>query len=438
MQNARAHLLYWITLSLIAVDVLALLVPILLEPVFISSSMAYAIIVVSFVVHAINLVLLHKRAISVAGVILLLLTWTAFVGVSVLTGGVYSPAFPGLVITALLASLVFGTRGGLVVSAANLGAGLWMIMGGHSDVYPPDTVAPPFAFLLDSAVFTLLAALIPNAAIRTIQMALQRAQESTARYHALNTELERRVIERTAELEEINSELESFAYSISHDLRAPLRAISGFSHILLAEHRPQLAPEAQRYLSLVHENAVQMSQLIKDLLAFARLGRQDLRKERVTPRELVREVVADLCEEYQDRHIEVSVGDLSPCLADPTLLKQVYANLLSNAFKFTRERQDAHIEVGCERQNGETVYYVRDNGVGFDMRYADKLFGAFQRLHGAQEYEGTGVGLAIVQRIIHRHGGRVWAEAAADQGATFSFTLERAHSQERVVDQDGC
>jgi PAS domain S-box-containing protein len=240
--------------------------------------------------------------------------------------------------------------------------------------------------------------------------------------HKLNEELEQRVIERTTQLEATNRELEAFAYSVSHDLRAPLRAIDGFSRILLEDYAPQLSPEATRYLHKVRNNAQRMGQLISDLLAFSRLGRQPLHKHTVKPGELVRQVLRDLQPE-QDRQVKITLGDLPPCEADPALLKQVYSNLLSNALKFTQGREAARIEVGCQRADGEQVYFVRDNGVGFDMQYAHKLFGVFQRLHRAEDYEGTGVGLAIVQRIVHRHGGRVWAEAEVNKGATLYFTL---------------
>jgi light-regulated signal transduction histidine kinase (bacteriophytochrome) len=254
-----------------------------------------------------------------------------------------------------------------------------------------------------------------------------RAQLSSALQGALLiTELQREVAERTqaeAALEATNQELEAFAYSVSHDLRAPLRAIDGFSGILIDEHARQLAPEAQRYLGLVRENVRRMSQLVDDLLAFSRLGWQELHKQSVSPAELVDRVLQDLRLEQGERSVEVVVGDLPPCQADPALLRQVYANLLSNAFKFTRGRDRARIDVGSEQEGDQCVYFVRDNGEGFDMRYANRLFGVFQRLHGEQEYEGTGVGLAIVQRIVHRHGGRVWAEAEMSRGATFYFVL---------------
>jgi PAS domain S-box-containing protein len=227
-------------------------------------------------------------------------------------------------------------------------------------------------------------------------------------------------------LEDANRELEAFSYSVAHDLRSPLRAIDGFSRILLEEHAPTLAPKAQHLLNVVRNNSQRMGLLIDDLLAFSRLSRQPLTKQLVRPADLVRQCVDELRAEQQERRVEIPIGDLPACQADPALLKQVWLNLLANALKYTRKREVTVIEVGSRQQAGACVYFVKDNGVGFDMQYADKLFGVFTRLHRLEDYEGTGVGLAIVQRIIHRHGGRVWAEAAVNQGATFYFTLEGA------------
>jgi PAS domain S-box-containing protein len=254
--------------------------------------------------------------------------------------------------------------------------------------------------------------------------------------HRLNAELEERVAQRTAELEAANKELESFSYSVSHDLRAPLRAVDGFSQAVLEDYGPQLPEEGRRCLQTIREGAQRMGTLIDDLLAFSRLGRLPLSKRAVETGDLVRAVLEDLSSQRVGRQIEVNVAELPVCQGDAVLLKQVWINLLSNAFKYTRRREKAVIEVGCKREpiaaedhggpekkRNENVFFVRDNGTGFDMRYAGKLFGVFQRLHREEEYEGTGVGLAIVQRIVHRHGGRVWAEAAEDHGATFCFTL---------------
>ncbi|MGC8872852.1 MAG: sensor histidine kinase [Chloroflexia bacterium] len=235
--------------------------------------------------------------------------------------------------------------------------------------------------------------------------------------------LEARVAERTAALEAANRELEAFAYSVSHDLRAPLRAIDGFTRVLQEEYGAQLPPRGQHYLERVRQGVAEMSALIDDLLALSRVSRQAVRQESVEPAALVREVLAGLQKEIEGRRVEIAIGALPPCRGDPLLLRQVWWNLLANAIKFTRKREVAHIEVGAREEGAEVVYFVRDNGAGFDPRYAERLFRVFERLHPADEYEGTGVGLAIVRRIVERHGGRVWAEGAVDRGATFYFAL---------------
>lgn len=252
---------------------------------------------------------------------------------------------------------------------------------------------------------------------------LSREQAARAEVQSLNQELEGRVADRTAQLEAANKELESFSYSVAHDLRAPLRAMDGFSRLVVEDYAAGLPEEGQRYLRLVRENAQQMGRLIDDLLAFARLSRQPLHRQRVNTADLVQQVLTDLRPEHKGREIDIQVGALAACHADPALLKQVFANLLSNAIKFTRKQPGPRIAILSRTDEDDPVYLVKDNGVGFDMRYAGKLFGVFQRLHRAEEYEGTGVGLAIVQRIVHRHGGRVWAEADVGEGATFYFTL---------------
>ncbi len=243
----------------------------------------------------------------------------------------------------------------------------------------------------------------------------------------LNAELEQRVRERTAELEVAVKELEAFTYSVSHDLRAPLRAIGGYAGILLQDHAERLSAEASRFLSTIQATARQMGQLIDDLLSFSRLNKQPLVLQTCAMEDIVRDVLATFGEEKAGRTIEVTVEPLPPCQGDPGLLKQVWLNLLSNALKYTRRSAKATIVVGHEEHGADVIYFVRDNGVGFDMKYADKLFGVFQRLHRDDEFEGTGIGLAIVKRIVNRHGGQVWTESVPGQGAAFYFTLSGSH-----------
>lgn len=259
--------------------------------------------------------------------------------------------------------------------------------------------------------------------LSTIMRDISALKAVEAEVRQLNAELEERVIQRTAQLQAANKALEAFSYSVSHDLRAPLRAIVGFSRMMQEDYSEQLDSEANRYLKIVQENAKRMGELIDDLLNLSRLDRKDMSCQFVLSNEVIQMVLSDLAPDLVGRQIEFAIADLPGCQADISLLKQVWINLLSNAIKYTRYKSIAYIEVGYEVMDGEGVYFIRDNGAGFDMQYADNLFGVFQRLHREQEFEGTGIGLAIVERIIQRHGGRIWAEAAVDQGATFYFTI---------------
>jgi PAS domain S-box-containing protein len=240
----------------------------------------------------------------------------------------------------------------------------------------------------------------------------------------LNERLEERVAARTVQLEAINRELESFSYMVSHDLRAPLRSIDSFSRIIETEYARDIPPEGRNYLNLVTENVSQMKKLIDDLINFSHVNRKLMNTELVYPQDLIRQSLEDLREERKNRDIEIVTGDLPPFVGDPAMMKQVFLNLISNAVKFTRKRDHARIEIGSYSSDRELVYFIRDNGTGFDMHYRQKLFGVFQRLHSAEDYEGTGLGLAIVQRIIHRHGGRVWADSEPGKGATFYFNVK--------------
>ncbi len=240
---------------------------------------------------------------------------------------------------------------------------------------------------------------------------------------SLNQDLDRRVTRRTAELETANQELEAFSYSVSHDLRAPLRAIGGYARILAEDYAPRLDAEGQRYLDLVRHSATAMERLIDDVLQFSRTSRRAIAPDPVDMAALVPAVFKELRDAVPERHIELRLGDLPPAWGDAAMLRQVIANLLSNAIKFSARRAETVIVVDGVIDDGEVMYRVTDNGVGFDMQYAGKLFGIFQRLHSAAEFEGTGVGLAIVKRIVTRHGGRVWADGRVGEGATFHFAL---------------
>lgn len=319
-----------------------------------------------------------------------------------------------------------------------------------------EVLAPTRALLGRTAgaglVALLVAAVIAGAASRQITHPLQRLREAAEKYRhgdlsartgvsspdevgqvaAAFDNMAETIAQHVAELRErgqqlaeANRELDSFAYSVAHELRAPLRALDGLSAILLRKYEQELPQETQGYLDMIRDNAQQQNRLIASLLHFSRTFRQELNVRPVSPAELARRAYDTLVAERDGRVVRFEVSDLPVCKADMSLLQQVFANLLANALKFTRRQDEARIEVGWkpDAASGRPVYFVRDNGVGFDTRYADRLFGVFQRMHPAAEFEGTGIGLAIVRRIIHRHGGQIWAESEAGSGATFYFTL---------------
>jgi len=315
-------------------------------------------------------------------------------------------------------SISTGRRGARYVVAAPISGSDWRvgITEPTSTLYPADVGSQWWVIWLVFVAFALAAL----GCLYLLRRSLGGAAQLVKQAHHVEVV--------NAELQATNGELNAFSYSVSHDLRAPLRAIDGFSRIVIEDNEGTLTDSQRRYLDLVRDNTQVMGALIDDLLSFSRLANQPLNRRTVRTAELVEDLERELVGEQSGRIVEFTNGELPAVQADPALLRQVFANLLGNAVKYTRQRERPEITVDSERRDGEQVFMVRDNGVGFDMRYAEKLFQVFQRLHRAEEYEGTGVGLAIVQRIVTRHGGRVWAESKLDEGATFYFTLSEGAS----------
>lgn len=316
-----------------------------------------------------------------------------------------------------------------------VGASLALVLGVHALELTRGVgdLGTSGAVLLFSLILILLAAFFDRFGI-ALRDALQSQAVISAENERLyeqarefNLTLEARVAQRTAELEDLNAELKSFSYSVSHDLRAPLRAIEGFSQVLLEDHGQALDEDGRRHLRRIAASAERMGQLIDDLLGFSHLGRAELGREPVDLSELARTVAAGLRAHEPAREVTIEVRDGLAACGDERLLRIALENLLGNALKFSRHREHARIEVGWSEQDG--AFFVRDDGAGFDMAFADKLFVPFQRLHAPGEYEGTGIGLATTQRVITRHGGRIWARGKSGEGATFYFTLPRPGSE---------
>lgn len=265
--------------------------------------------------------------------------------------------------------------------------------------------------------------LTPDTSIEHLRLLTDKLHRHVSELELLNSELDRRVADRTAKLEAANHELEAFSYSVSHDLRAPLRHIDAFSFTLLEDHAGQLDAQGRHCLDTIRTAIKSMDRLIDDLLGLSKIARREMYRDDVDLSRLARDLIAELQAAQPQRQVECVIAAGLTAHGDAGLLRIVLQNLLGNAWKFTGKCAQARIELGCDRQGSEAVYFVRDNGAGFDMAYAGRLFGAFQRLHGASEFEGTGIGLVTVQRIVNRHGGRVWAEGKVGAGATFYFTL---------------
>jgi light-regulated signal transduction histidine kinase (bacteriophytochrome) len=240
--------------------------------------------------------------------------------------------------------------------------------------------------------------------------------------------LEQKVIERTAQLESANKELGSFSYSVSHDLRAPIRAINGYARILEEDNGANLDEDGRSALMAIVNNSKKMGQLIDDLLAFSKLGRKEVAASDINMGAFVKSIIAELFSEDKENRVEISLKPLLHAKGDQSLIKQVWINLISNAIKYSRHKPKTYIEIGCYEKEKQVVYYVKDNGAGFDMKYYDKLFGVFQRLHSQEEFEGTGIGLAIVQKIVSRHNGTAWAESKLTKGSSFYFSLPGINS----------
>ncbi len=350
-------------------------------------------------------------------------------------GWLGSSARTFLLLLIALSAILVGPRAGAIAAVLSLVTYAAFGLAYHRGwlTYPPAPAYSTLPYIIIEGLGFAMAVGMTGIALWFMRDGLAAASRATQEARAARAKLAEHaedldtanqlLAERTARLEATNQELESFTYSVSHDLLAPVRAMEGFSRALLEDYGPQLPRDAQDYLRRIGTSAHKMRELINGLLSLSRLGRQALRLRTVDPAGLARQVWEELAEERAGRLVDLLLDELPPCQADPTLLKQVFANLLGNALKYTRQQDWAFIKVGSQEMDGVPAYFVRDNGVGFDMTYADRLFAVFQRVHSAEEYEGSGVGLAIVQRIVHRHGGRVWAEGATDQGATFYFTL---------------
>jgi light-regulated signal transduction histidine kinase (bacteriophytochrome) len=354
-----------------------------------------------------------------------ILTVAAALGLALLLDryGVHDVEFP-LFLFAIALNVWFGGVGpGVITLILSATAFNYFFTEPFYSFYIARTDVPFYlSFILFAALLTWFSA-VRRRVERDLRQSRDELENEVRQRRALNEELGK----RSAELQAINKELEAFAYSVSHDLRAPIRHIAGFTELLQKNSAAVLDERSQRHTTMILEAAKKMGNLIDDLLAFSRIGRAEAHKTMVSLQQLVQEAQSEVAQETDGRDINWKVGELPACYGDRSMLRLALINLIANAVKFTRTRPQAEIEIASATQSpDQIVVFVRDNGVGFDMKYVNKLFGVFQRLHAPEAFEGTGIGLATVQRIIHRHGGKVWAEGLVDGGATFYFSLSQA------------
>ncbi len=402
-------------------------------------------IAVSFPFILVALYFTQREKFETAAFLLGLVLISMITLVGTLGQGIHHLSNLGYPAVLIVASLVIRRRTMIFLTIYTLICIAWLVFGEIAGLFTPEPITHSIPGDFFSATLLIVATAFmarvlsenmyqanlllkrelkeKNVAEKHLEEELTLRQQVEEELRKLNAELEKRVQDRTSELEATNRDLEAFSYSVSHDLRAPLRSINGYAKIIEQDFASSLDPEGRDLLAKVNASSLKMNQLIDSLLDFSRLNRKPLNKQPVDLDDIVKNTIDGLASEITLRKIDWILPGLPPVNGDLILIRQVFENLIGNAVKYTRKLPAAQIEVGCITQDGQTVYFVRDNGAGFDPKYAYKLFGFFQRLHSDDEFEGTGIGLAAARRIIERHGGRIWAEGQVDQGATFYFTF---------------
>ena len=408
--------------------------------------------------------ILRRGHIRLTSYVLISCTWLGIAYLAAINDGIRDTTFVFLLVPILVTSILHGWRASVALIAITIMTGWGFAVAESAGYIAPDADTPgqiardlTILIIMMAVLIYLIISNLQNALTetrqscndlralstdldrRTVELAraniqlreeIKEREQAEQKINRLNSELEKRVIERTAQLEAANKELEAFSYSVSHDLRAPLRHINGFIQLLRKQEGSKLDEASARYLAIITDASKKMGELIDDLLAFSRTGRTEMQIQPMDMVKLVQEVLDEMTLDLNDRNITWEIESLPCAQGDPALLRQVWANLLANAIKYTSTRPEAHIEIGTipASADAEITFFVRDDGVGFDPSYKDKLFGVFQRLHREDEFPGAGIGLATVRRIIHRHGGQIWAEGEVDRGASFFFTLTQMNT----------